>query len=188
MMKKIRIILPILALFAIFSSCETYPDWKEYVEYSDTYPVSGDWYVNDYMLDANGADSAITEPYSLYIYNKAYNPTKDSVWIDSNSGHPLYESLYKIKCKANIEGLTFNCENQGNVAPGAVNPVTNAKTVTISGSKITDFDPGDIESAKADEITFKVTIKDSNGLILKEFTTKGHRKTGWENPNFTDPM
>jgi len=191
-MKNKILILPILALLTIFSSCETYPDWKEYVEYSDTYPISGDWYVEDFYTDVAGNDSVIG-PYALYIYNKSYNPSKDSIWIDNATGHPtggaVYDSKFKIKCRTDLTALSFDCTNQGNITGSNLDPVPNAFTVTISDSKVVDHDPDDIESAKADEISFKVVITDGvTGEILKEYVTKGHRKTGWEEPNYSDDM
>ncbi|MCD4792472.1 MAG: hypothetical protein K8R54_04505 [Bacteroidales bacterium] len=197
-MKKIYKIFPILILAILFSACDLYPDWEEYVEYSSTYPVSGEYYVYDYeengdrLLIEDGGDPF--DAYSLYIYNKSYNPTKDSIWVDNRTGHPTgggsveYPFKYKIKCKADTVNLSFNCERQGTVTGLSVNPLDSAITVTITESKIFDYDPGDITSAVPDSIYFKFSYYDKYGDIVKTIVTAGHRKSGWEEPQNDDNM
>jgi hypothetical protein len=70
-------------------------------------PICGEYLVKDY--DLNG-DVTTTKYYQLYIYNKAYNPTGDSIWIDNKTGHPTgsnYNYLFKIKAKADTTNLTL---------------------------------------------------------------------------------
>lgn len=189
---KLKNILTILTLMFVITSCDNYKDWKSYVSYSDAFPICGEWYVLDY--DGITGDTIVLsgqtmKPYSLYIYNKAYNPTKDSIWID-NTGHAAddgYNNAYKIKCKADIANLSFNCDTTGNVPANMVNPPLNPSTkIVIVNSKIWDRST-DIANSEADSIYFEYTYKKSNGEIGKRITA-GHRKTGWENPNWDDPM
>jgi len=64
-MKKLLKYTTAIFLVALFASCETYPDWEESVEYSETFPVSGEYYVRDF--DAQG-DTLLEDWYQLYIY------------------------------------------------------------------------------------------------------------------------
>lgn len=189
-MKQNKFLFALLAFVVSFGACETYPDWDENLEYSDTYPISGEYYVMDYD---GVADTLTSSPYILYIYNKAYNPTKDSIWVDNYTGHPTgglteYAYKFKIKCKANMSSLTFNVERAGNVQSGQANPLDSAITVSISESILIDYDPGDITSAKPDSIYFKFSYFDKYGVLVRTMVTAGHRKTGWEEPNYDDNM
>jgi hypothetical protein len=186
MLKKICYLLTGL-IISIFFACE-YPEYE--VTYSEVYPVCGEYLVKDYNALT---DSLLTEDaYSLYIYNKSYNPTGDSIWIDNATGHPSgaptpYNYKYKVKCKADLTNLTFDCIKLGNVIGTNVNPLDSAVTITIIESKIFDLSK-DITDATADSIYFKFTYFNKYGLELGTFITTGHRKTGWENPEYTDDM
>lgn len=195
-----KYILPVFAILLLLSACETYPDWENYVDYSTVYPVVGEYYVTDYHEDGtvltyenSDGETIETRPYSLYIYNKSYNPTGDSIWLDNKIGHPttstdVFPYRYKIKLSADTTNLTFDCEKVGSVTGYALNPTSSANMVTISESFIIDYDPGDITSAEPDSIYFKCEYFDSDGQLLETIITKGHRKTGWENPNNDDDM
>jgi len=171
------------------SACDLYPDWNDYVEYSDTYPVSGEYYVRDFDFNA---DTLVVDWYKLYIYNKANNPTGDSIWIDNASGHPVggsvsYSYKYKIKTKADLTNLSFNCTKAGYVTGTNVNPLDSAITVTITNSKIIEMSQ-DITDATPDSIYFEFTYFDKYGNQIRQFKTSGHRKTGWEEPQNDDDM
>lgn len=186
-MKKFSILF-ILSVFSVLTACDLFPDWKSYVEYSDTYPVSGNYYVRDFDFDT---DTVVTKWYNLYIYNKSYNPTKDSIWIDNRIGHSttgadIYDFLFKIKTKADLSNLSFDCTLAGDVSGNNVNPLDSAVTVTVSNSKVFDMSD-DIEDATPDSIYFEFTYYDKFGNVVRTLKTAGHRKTGWENP-FSDNM
>ncbi len=189
MKKHIKLIL-FISIVLSFTACDLYPDWEDYVEYSSVYPVCGEYYVIDY--NANDMSDTITEAYYLYIYNKSYNPTGDSIWIDNNTGHPAggdpYSYKYKIKCKADTENLKFDCTKQGHVSGTFAHSQDSAVTVTIESSFIIDEDPGDILSSKADSIYFKFSYYDKYGELVRTLVTAGHRKTGWEEPEYDDDM
>jgi len=176
-------------VISLFSMCETYPKWDRDIEYSDTYPVSGEYYVRDFDFDA---DTLLEDWYKIYIYNKSYNPTKDSVWIDNVTGHPStgtdkYEYSFKVKTKINKDALSFNGVKLGNVRNGDVNPLSEAISVTIENSFVIDRSQ-DITDATPDSIYFEFTYYETDGTVLKKIKTYGHRKTGWEEPEFDDPM
>lgn len=185
-MKKI-VFIGIIIVSIFLNSCETYPNWEDGIEYSDTYPLSGEWYVNDYY-----PNDSVSEPYLLYIYNKSYNPTGDSLWIDNRTGHPTvisggYPFSFKIKAKANLVDLTFNCSMQGNVMGFNPNPIDSAIQVTVTESKVWDMSD-DITDSTPDSISFKFTYFDKYGEEVNTIKVAGHRKTGWEEPNYDDDM
>jgi len=188
---KIFIIFGILFL----SSCELYPDWEKNLEYSDSYPLSGEWYVTDYDMSGNNAyldNNSAPIYYILYIYNKANNPTKDSIWIDNYTGHPsnmsvAYPYRFKIKTKADMNSLSFDCVKTGNVTGYNSNPLSSAVSVTISNSKVTDISQ-DITNPATDSISFNFTYYDELGNEVIKLKVAGHRKTGWEDPNYDDNM
>ena len=186
-MKNIFKILLIFTLFSAVTSCDLYPDWESYVEYSETYPVSGEYYVRDFY-----ANDSVSDWYKIYIYNKSYNPTGDSVWIDNITGHPTggtddYPYKFKIKTRADLDNLSFNCERAGNVTGSNTNPLDSAVTITITNSIIYDMSE-DISDATPDSIYFEFTYFDKFGVPTISLQTAGHRKTGWEDPQNDDNM
>ncbi len=186
-MKILQKIL-IIIFIGFIASCDTYPDWKEYVEYSDAFPICGEYYVSDYDPETgNMIDSTY---YILYIYNKAYNPTKDSIWIDNRLGHSSttdYTWKYKIKVKADTNNLSFDVEKAGDIQGSQVNPQDSCVEITISESFI-ERKAESMTDPTPDSIYFKFTYYDEDGNEVTTRVTKGHRKTGWENPNYDDDM
>ncbi len=190
-MKKITITLVVLFL-AFLQSCDMYPDWKNYVSYSDAYPICGEYLVRDFGFNADvTTDAPVNDWYHIYLYNKSYNPTKDSIWIDNKSGHPTggatYNFKYKIKCKADTVNLSFNIANAGDIVGSKVNPLDTCVKVTIENSKIWDFSD-DITDPTPDSIYFEFSYYNKQGVLTAHYKTVGHRKTGWEEPNYSDDM
>jgi len=187
MNKNIKYYLILASFLSILYSCG-YPEYE--VEYSEAYPVCGAYYVSDYDYVTKLPIKNQTN-YELYIFNKSYNPTKDSIWIDNYSGHSdglvIYPYKFKIKTKADLTNLSFNCEKLGNVTGTNLDPLSGAVSVSITNSVITDYSK-DIKDPKADSIYFEFTYYDKDGVETMKVITAGHRKTGWETPEFTDPM
>ncbi len=193
---KNKFLLVLISFITLLSACDLYPDWHKYVEYSSVYPVCGEYMVQDYDITTN---DVINETYHFYIYNRAYNPTGDSIWLDNRTGHPSntlvqYPYKYKVKAKADTVNLTFNVEKAGDIVSSNLFPLDSCSVVTITESKIWDRSQ-DIEDPTPDSIYFKVeyfyyikindsTFKDTTVY----FYTAGHRKTGWEEPNYDDDM
>lgn len=186
----LKFIIVIIAA-SFFNSCDFYPDWTKYVEYSDVYPICGEYMVRDFKInDDLQNDDPNEDWYILYIYNKSYNPTKDSIWIDNATGHAgvsSYNEKFKIKCKADTVNLSFDIVSAGHISANATNPADTCVKVTISNSKIWDLSDG-ISDPTPDSIYFEFTYFDKNGNDMGTFITLGHRKTGWEFPNYDDDM
>ncbi len=190
-MKKLIYFIAVIVSVGFFTACETYPAWDSDLKYSDAYPLAGEWYVNDY--DTTGAAISDSVPYILYIYNKSYNPTGDSIWIDNKTGHPSggagasYKFRFRIKNKANMTAYTFDCADAGDVTGSNLNPTSKSNLISITNSKVFVKSTG-ITDATADSISFEVMVTDSIGGLIGKYRTSGHRKTGWEEPNYDDDM
>jgi len=171
-MNKINIIIPILifAFVSIFVSCETYPDFEP--GFSDTYPFNGEYYVRNYDL---AEDTLISNSYyNLFMYNKAVNPDKNMIWIESSAG--IGGVNFKVDNKVDFEKYSFDGDLEY-----FVNGVLNQK-LTISNSKL---DLKEKNKNGPDSIYYTIRIEkfDSNtGLPFDtlNYIVKGHRKTGWE--------
>ncbi len=193
-MKNIFKISSLIIIIGLFAACDLYPNWEDYVEYDPTFPLSGEYVVKNYDIETGEELEEDYTPYSLYIFNKSNNKEtgKDSIWIDNRTGHgsSKYPNKFKIKCEANMNNLSFDCSEQGDVVGVNINPVDSAATVSISKSKVTEYST-DITDSKADSITFDVSFSyydSSDQLVTKKFRIAGHRKTGWENPEYDDDM
>jgi hypothetical protein len=189
---KNKFLLLIISIITLLSACDFYPDWHKYVEYSSVYPVCGEYMVKDYEMNS---DSIITETYHFYIYNRAYNPTGDSIWLDNRAGHPAtttvkYPFKFKVKAKADTVNLTFDVQNAGDIVGSNLFPLDSATRVTIKNSRIWDMSD-DITDPTPDSIYFEVEysyyLESGNDTTIYYYTA-GHRKTGWEEPNYDDPM
>jgi len=185
-LKQLMTLLIFSAILSL-SSCN-YPEYE--IEYSEAYPVCGEYYVYDYdaatMLPILNTDDVAIH-YNVYIYNKSYNPNKDSIWID-NTEHTKddgYEGVpFKIKNRVDLTNKTFDCGITPVVTGKNANPAKFPnKYVTISESKVIIN-----EWPVPDSIYFKVVISDSLQVPIKTVIIAGHRKTGWEYPEYTDPM
>lgn len=181
-MKKIVLIIAFLSILFSFFACE-YPDYE--IEYSDVYPVCGEYYVNEYNSDMSIDEEQ--NSYILYIYNASYNDSGNDIWIDNNNlshGTNTYDYRFKIRTQADLENLTFNVTNAPHIPDGKASvPDSITQSVTINNSKIIKN-----EWPIPDSIYFEFTWYDGTGAEIGTVITAGHRKTGWENVNFSDPM
>lgn len=186
-MKKIKNLFILFAFVSLFGACDLYPSWESYVEYADTYPVCGNYLVQNYDYETG---DVLFEWYEMFLYNKSYNPTKDSIWIDNYTGlngNDDYKYKFKVKAKADTINYTFDVVKSGNVIGTNINPLDSAISVTVSSSKIHILSSG-IEDATPDSIYFILSFFDKYGIEETKFVIAGHRKTGWEFPEYEDPM
>lgn len=150
-MKKLTFLILIMPLVVFLGSCD---DDKAEQTFNATYPVSGEWVVNEYY---EGDDHAYG-PYHLQIFNTANS--EDSVWISN-----VYGSGVKIKAIVNAD-KTFSTED----APDINEAYAYASVVD---GRIID----------TDSIHFTVVLYKyvSNQPVLEaEFVTAGRRWTGLE--------
>jgi len=187
---KRSLLLLIFSSILILNSCG-YPEYE--VEYSEGYPVCGEYYVRDFNPTGSFTEADLVSEnydwYKIYIYNKSYNPTGDSMWIDNSDHNPKEDKyieglMYKIKNKVDTVNKTFDCV----LAPtmNGLNANATAKPkmfVTISESKIILN-----EWPIPDSIYLKIIVSDSLKVPYDTIITTGHRKTGWEFPEYSDPM
>lgn len=102
-MKKYILSIIVLSVF-IFSSCEFLDDLDKIpdpeVEYSSTYPVSGEYYA-EFAYEAYG-DLFEAGFVNINIYNTAADDGQE-VWIYDNGNY----WDFKVKAKVNMDDLTF---------------------------------------------------------------------------------
>jgi hypothetical protein len=119
-------------------------------EFDSSYPVSGEWYVQEYY-----GDGSAYGPYHVQTFNTSFS--KDSLWVNN-----IYDSGIKVKALLNADktfGVTQGQDFSEEVA-----------TVSISNGKM----------LSADSIYFDVVLYDEDGEIVDQFYTAGHRWTGLE--------
>lgn len=109
-MKK-HILTVIMLAVILFSSCDTFDDLDKMpdpeVEYSSTYPISGEYYAEFSYTEHGDLFGAGLVP--LYIYNTAADDGQD-VWITDYIGSDPSEGSYwgfRVKCPVNMDDLSF---------------------------------------------------------------------------------
>lgn len=142
---KLLIALAIFLLTAV--SCQD-DDFDR--EFDSSYPVSGEWYVQEYY-----GDGSAFGPYHVKTFNTSFS--KDSLWVDN-----IYGSAIKVKTLLNAD-KTFGITQGKDIGETVA-------TVSISNGKI----------LSADSIYFDVVLYDEDGEIVDQFYTAGHRWTGLE--------
>ncbi len=187
MKTQTNFIIVLFASLLFLLSCDLYRDPEEYITYSDAYPICGEYYVRDYEANGTELGALKNDWYLIYIYNKSYNPTKDSIWINNieHIEEDLYESsyYYRIKTKADTVNRSFNCQQLPYILGTSLNPPASpTRYITISESNI------ELKTwpEAPDSIHFKVTYYDGSMNEVRSIYTVGHRKTGWENPEYDD--
>ncbi len=155
-------ILAALFLFGPLTSCDDDDDPS--IEYSATYPISGDWTVTYSADDGTGNFLPLVEDAELLIYNTSANiPTE--VWVDDHGGF----QNFKVRANVDLPNLAFSGDNLQNTATGS-----KVTTVTISNGKI--IRDGALQNGiKRDSIYFEVSLGDAT-----IYRVAGHRSTGFE--------
>lgn len=139
-----------MPLAILLGSCD---DDKADQTFNATYPVSGEWIVNEYY----GDDPTPYGPYHLQIFNTA-NST-DSVWMSNVYGDGVF-----IKAMVNPD-KTFVTDESPDLSEGYA-------YATITEGRIVD----------TDSIHFNIALytwdEDDNIVLEAEFVTAGRRMTG----------
>ena len=144
---KFKILIALAIVFLAAVSCQD-DDFDR--EFDPSYPVSGEWYVQEYY-----ADGSAFGPYHVQTFNTSFS--KDSLWVNN-----IYDSGIKVKALLNAD-KTFGVTQEKDIGEAVA-------TVSISNGKI----------LSADSIYFDVVLYDENGEIVDQFYTAGHRWTGLE--------
>ncbi|WP_242922805.1 lipid-binding protein [Pontibacter liquoris] len=164
MKRRYLFILAVVALGSISTACDNEDDPK--IEYTATYPVSGDWTVTYTADDSAGGQQVLAENLEVLIYNTAAN-TPDAIWVDDNG--TFWE--YKVQTPVNMTDLSFSGENLANQAYESL--------VTIANGKVFK-DAATVNGLKRDSISFDVSFNDDETPFGTIYHVNGHRSTGFE--------
>ncbi|TPE43716.1 lipid-binding protein [Pontibacter mangrovi] len=147
------------------------------VEYTATYPVSGDWTVTYSVETAPGQFEPLVEDTELLIYNTAANvPTE--VWVDDQENF----WTFIIRTDVNMSNLTFSAQNavstaQVENADGELEPYD--IEVNITDGQVFE-DAVTVNGVQRDSIYFKVSFEDDDPAFGTVYHVYGHRSTGFE--------
>ena len=158
-MKKEKLILLVLGIVFVLSSCETLKDPE--VEYGPVYPLSAEWIVR--FIAPNPKVAADTTSFStVTAFNAADNSTT-SLWIRKTGS----------KATCNVPDKTFSVSGGTNteVAAGV-----SVGTITITEGKVITDGWNSKSGHKSDKITFKIEDSRKPGKV---YTAEGYRRTGW---------
>ncbi|MFT2007289.1 lipid-binding protein [Pontibacter sp. 13R65] len=163
---KNLLILPILLSVGFLAACDDDDDPK--VEYTSTYPVSGDWTVTYKVETSPGVFEDIFDigETELLIYNTAEN-NGQQIWIDDHGNF----WTFKVKANVDMASLTFSGNELINQEY--------ASQVTIADGKVMK-DATMVSGARTDSIYFKVSFSDDEEPYGTIYHVSGHRGTGFE--------
>jgi len=177
-MKKNKLILIVLSIAFILSSCETLKEPK--IEYSPVFPLSGEWFVR-YINPANG-DTTIFG--AITTFNDAAN-SATGLWIrktanstllgDTNVVKPkqIFVRTFTAKATCSVPEKTFSASNATNTVLAAGVSVGTCKVT--EGKVIIDGWAISLKH-KSDKITFKYEDSRFPGIV---YNAEGYRRTGW---------
>ena len=139
----------------LLSSCSKKPD----VEYTSTYKMAGEWFV-EYYQDG----SAISDHTKIITYNTA-DPAAAQIWVDD-------PDFWPFKSKMDIDYSNFSFKAMAST-PNAYDA---GKTLKVYEGKVLPG-AGISKSGNAvDSIYLKVEFSDDPGTV---YEIKGHQRTGF---------
>ena len=178
---KYTLLLTLFLSLGFITSCDDDDDDK--IEYTATYPLSGDWTVTYSIETSPGQFEPLAENSELLIYNTAAN-TPTEIWVDDHGNF----WNFKVRANADISALTFNAQNSVSAAlrrnsEGALVPYD--IEVNIAEGQVFK-NAATVNGIQRDSIYFQVSFEDDEdanedpdpfGTIYHVY---GHRSTGFE--------
>ncbi|WP_347157962.1 lipid-binding protein [Pontibacter chitinilyticus] len=162
--KPLYYILAMLPLLGFLTACDD--DDETDIEYTATYPVSGDWTVTYSVDDGAGGQQVLAEGLELLIYNTAAN-TPDAVWVDDNG--TFWQ--YKVRANVNMADLTFSGQDLENQAYESKVTIANGKVFKNAAT---------VNGIQRDSISMDVSFDDDDPSYGTVYHVNGHRSTGFE--------
>ena len=145
----------VAASLLLFGSCSKKPD----VEYTSTYKMSGEWFV-EYYFDGN----AVTDYSKILTYNTA-DPAANQEWVvDTTVGG------FKAKFDVDYSTLSFKPMDS---APNLYNT---GNTIKVYEGKVLPGAGHSKSGNTVDSIYLKVEFSDDPGSV---YEIKGHARTGF---------
>jgi hypothetical protein len=167
---KYTLLLTLFLSLGFITSCDD--DEDDDLEFTATYPLSGDWTVTYSIETAPGQFEPLLEDTELLIYNTSENlPTE--VWVDDHGN--FWD--FKVKTPADARARTFGGENLENQSYESV--------VNVASGQVF-LDAVRVNGIQRDSIYFQVSFNDDEdaegnpapfGTIYHVY---GHRSTGFE--------
>lgn len=167
---KHLLIFPLFLCMGFLTACDD--DDDEDIEYTATYPISGDWTVTYSIETAPGEYQPLVEDTELLIYNTAENVATE-VWVDDD-GH-FWD--FKVRTPVNISALTFGGNELQNVSYNS--------QVNISDGQVF-LNAVEVNTIMRDSIFFRVSFNDDEDAegnpdpFGTTYVVYGHRSTGFE--------
>ncbi|MGN6400655.1 MAG: lipid-binding protein [Flavisolibacter sp.] len=156
MKKIIKIAFLLSATAFVFNACSKKPD----IEYTSTYKMSNEWFVQTFEDGDLALDFA-----KIITYNTS-DPASGKIWVDDQ------ENIWPFKAKVDVDYPTL-----------AFKPVASSENLYETGETISVIEgkvvPGGGHSKTGvvvDSIYLKVTFSEKPG---KTYEFKGHSRTGF---------
>ncbi|MBB6612245.1 hypothetical protein H7F15_14440 [Pontibacter sp. Tf4] len=161
---KYSYLLIMLLSVGFLASCDD--DDDDEIEFTATYPLSGDWTVNYSIETAPGQFEPLVEHGEVLIYNTSENvPTE--IWVDDQGN--FWD--FKTKSPADANARTFGGEGLQDVQHDAVVNIANGQVF---------LDAVTVNGIKRDSIYFQVSFSDDEEPFGTIYHVYGHRSTGFE--------
>lgn len=175
-MKKLIYLAGILLLG--ITSCETMKDPTQ--EFSSTYPISGEWWVNVKLEDGTDIMGKYTK---VLTYNTAAN-TPDSIWVTdvTSADGTIPGNFWTYKCKA-----ACHMADNSFAKAQATNAISGYNIgVRISNGKVIKNGAISPSGVKTDSIYYEIKFQDDSikgvpgSYYQNKFICSGYRRTGFQ--------
>jgi len=151
---KIVFLLPIAAI--VFNACSKKPD----IEYTSTYKMSNEWFVQTFE------DGALALDFTKIITYNTSDPASSKIWVDDQ------ENIWPFKSKVDVDYPTLTFKPMAN----SENLYETGETVSVIEGKVVPGGGHSKTGVVVDSIYLKVEFSDNPGVTY-EF--KGHGRTGF---------
>lgn len=168
-MKKTKLILFVLGIAFILSSCETLKEPK--VEYGPVFPLSAEWIVRFIVPNPTGIAADTSAFATMTAFNDASN-SNTALWLRKTGSNAMV-GAFTVKATCNVPEKSFNISNGTNTVLAAGVSVGN---ITITEGKVITDGWNTNSGHKSDKITFKIEDSRKPGIV---YTAEGYRRTGW---------
>jgi len=156
MKKSLYILLFVVSGIALFNSCSKKPD----IEYTSTYKMSNEWFVETFE---NGA---LWQDFTKILTYNTSDPASNKIWVDD------HQDIWPFKAKVDVDYSTLSFKP----VAAADNSYETGETVNVIEGKIIANGGHSKTGVVVDSIYLKVKFSDDPGSTY-EF--KGHGRTGF---------
>jgi len=155
-----KAVLVSLTIVLIASSCSKKPD----VEYTNTYKMSGEWFIRFYTGGA-----AVSNYHKIISYNTS-DPNSGQIWVDDLDFQP-----FKAKFDVDYPTLSFK------PISGIANLANTGKTIKVLEGKVLPGAGRSKTGVTVDSIFMKLEFSEEAGTI---YDVAGHQRTGFQEDEY----